>query len=53
METESFGRVTNVRCVEVAEFRVAIDERLASLKDGEKVDGEEIMAKLISGLGKA
>jgi hypothetical protein len=44
---------TNVRRAQVAEFRAAIAERLASLKDGETVDGEEVMGQLISELGKA
>jgi len=32
----------------LAAFRRAIEERLGSLKAGEKIDGEEVMAQLIA-----
>jgi len=35
----------------MSEFNAAIAERLASLDDGMCVDGEDVMARLISELG--
>lgn len=40
-----------VRRAQLAEFRTAMAERLASLNAGETADGEEVMAELISELG--
>ena len=39
---------TNLRKTQIAEFRAAIDERMKSLNAGEFVDGEEVMARLIT-----
>jgi predicted transcriptional regulator len=41
---------TNVRRAQISEFKAAIAERMASLNAGETVDGEEVMARLISDL---
>jgi predicted transcriptional regulator len=40
----------DARRIRVGEFTQAIDERLRSLDGGESVDGEEVMARLISEL---
>jgi predicted transcriptional regulator len=47
---ETLVRETNLRRKQLAEFRAAIAERVASLDAGEVTDGEEVMARLISGL---
>jgi hypothetical protein len=47
---ESLVAETNVRDKQVAEFRAAIAERVASLNSGDAVDGEEVMARLIAEL---
>jgi predicted transcriptional regulator len=41
---------TNLRDAQIAEFRAAIAERMTSLRAGECVDGEEVMARLIDDL---
>jgi predicted transcriptional regulator len=38
------------RAIRVEEFGLAIRERLESLKAGESVDGEEVMARLLTEL---
>jgi len=38
----------NLRRAQVAEFRAAIAERMASLNAGNTSDGEEVMARLIA-----
>ena len=38
------------RCIRVAAFGEAIRERLESLNDGESVDGEEVMTRLLTEL---
>jgi predicted transcriptional regulator len=40
----------DARRIRLGEFTQAIDERLRSLDGGESVDGEEVMARLISEL---
>ena len=47
---ESLVAEANVRDRQVAEFRAAITERVASLNSGDAVDGEEVMARLIAEL---
>ena len=37
-----------LRRVPMSAFRQAIDERLASLNNGENINGEEVMAQLIA-----
>jgi predicted transcriptional regulator len=41
---------TNLRDARIAEFRAAISERMISLRAGERVDGEEVMAHLMDDL---
>jgi hypothetical protein len=41
---------TNLRRQQLAEFRTAITERMASLEAGDRTDGEAIMARLIAEL---
>lgn len=41
---------TNLRRRQLAEFRTAIKERIASLEAGDRADGEAIMARLIAEL---
>lgn len=41
---------TDLRRAQVAEFRAAIAERMASLKASNSSDGEEVMARLIAEL---
>jgi predicted transcriptional regulator len=41
---------TNLRRVQISEFRAAITERMASLNAGDTVDGEEVMTRLIADL---
>ncbi len=41
---------TNLRRQQLAEFRAAITERLASLEAGDRTDGEAAMARLIAEL---
>jgi hypothetical protein len=38
----------DARCIRVAAFEQAVGERLRSLRGGESVDGEEVMARLIA-----
>ena len=40
----------DARRIRLTEFTQAVDERLRSLNAGEKVDGEEVMARLIGEL---
>jgi predicted transcriptional regulator len=40
------------RRIQLAAFRQAIDERLASLNAGESANGEEVMARLIAEIGE-
>ena len=40
----------DARRIRLTEFNQAVDERLRSLNAGEKVDGEEVMARLIGEL---
>jgi len=47
---ESLVAETRLRRAQVSEFRAAINERLASLNAGDRVDGEEVMARLIADL---
>jgi predicted transcriptional regulator len=39
---------TNLRRVQISEFRAAVAERMASLNAGDGEDGEEVMARLIT-----
>jgi predicted transcriptional regulator len=41
---------TNLRHGQIAEFRAAIAERVASLDAGDSADGEEVMDRLIADL---
>lgn len=41
---------TRLRQTQLSEFRAAIGARIASLEAGDSVDGEEVMASLISDL---
>ena len=43
-------REQEVRKTRLAEFQQVIDERLAALDQGEGVDGEQVMARLIQEL---
>ena len=47
---ELLAAETNLRRQQLAEFRTAIKERLASLETGDRADGEAIMARLIAEL---
>ena len=40
----------DTRCIRIAEFAEAIEERIESLNCGETVDGEEVMGRLIDEL---
>ena len=44
---------TSLRSAQIAEFRVAIAERMASLHAGNGEDGEEVMTRLIAGLSSS
>jgi hypothetical protein len=41
---------TNLRHVQISEFRASVAERMASLNAGDSEDGEEVMARLITDL---
>jgi predicted transcriptional regulator len=41
---------TNLRRVQISDFRAAVAERMASLNAGDSADGEEVMARLITDL---
>ena len=47
---ESLVAETNLKRQQLAEFRAAIAERLASIEAGERTDGEATMARLIAEL---
>jgi predicted transcriptional regulator len=47
---ETLVTETSLRRKQLAEFRAAIAERMASLNAGDVTDGEEVMTRLISGL---
>ena len=47
---ESLVAETNLRHAQIAQFRAAIADRMASLNAGDREDGEEVMAKLIGDL---
>jgi hypothetical protein len=47
---ESSVTETNLRREQLAEFRGAVAERVASLDAGEGMDGGEVMDRLIAGL---
>lgn len=43
---ENLVAETNLRRTQIAEFRAAVAERMASLNAGDRADGEEVMARL-------
>ena len=45
---ESLVAEANRRRAQIAEFRAAIAERMASLNAGDRTDGEEAMSRLIA-----
>jgi hypothetical protein len=47
---ETLVAETSLRRKQLAEFRAAISERMASLNGGEETDGAEVMARLVAEL---